>query len=166
MATVTEVQEILAQDKKLQRVREKIRKAEGVLEGTSSAYQMLNSLSSGTAVQLSDLRAELAALEAGAIAGVTDDFRPVSTVDNASLAERDAGQIAVITLVKTNPATTQDEAIAAWIAAALAARPADRQWLLHDPVGLLKEYEANLGLTTWEEFSAWVVATPVEQMGI
>lgn len=119
-------------------------------------------------------------------------YRLVSSVDDAANVERTAGQVAVITLIKANSAnlnepakavyaedgvtvitpaeedkrTTQAEAIAAWNVAALAARPADRQWLLHDAANLLKEYEANIGVLTWEEFRTLVMNTDISAMGI
>ena len=93
-------------------------------------------------------------------------YRAVSTVDDFSLAERNAGQIAVVGAIKAGKDLSEDEAKACWREAALASRPTDRQWLLCDPDGLIQEYAANLGLTGWDEFKAWIVRTPVEEMGL
>lgn len=92
--------------------------------------------------------------------------RAVSVIDNAAYAERQAGKAAVITFVKANPGCAQADAVAAWNAGALAARPADRQWLLMNTEGLLQEYGANLhaaGLITdqtWPSIAGWIAATP------
>ena len=92
--------------------------------------------------------------------------RAVSVIDNAAYAERQAGKAAVITYVKANPSCAQSDAVAAWTTGALAARPADRQWLLMSPDGLFGEYSANLlalGLITdasWPTLASWIAATP------
>lgn len=67
--------------------------------------------------------------------------------------------------VKANPTCVEADAEVAYRTAALAARPADRQWLLVDPGSLRQEYSANLvklGLipdTSWASWAAWIVAT-------
>ena len=93
--------------------------------------------------------------------------RSVSIIDNAAFAERQAGKQAVIEFVQAgNQGCTQDDAVVAWNAGALAARPADRQWLLHNADGLLEEYGANLktlGVITdqsWPTIAGWIAATP------
>ena len=92
--------------------------------------------------------------------------RAVSVIDNAAYAERQAGKAAVITFVKANPGCAQADAVAAWNAGAMTARPADRQWLLMNTEGLLQEYGANLhaaGLITdqtWPSIAGWIAATP------
>lgn len=122
----------------------------------------------------------------------TAGYRLVSTVDDAANVERTAGQVAVITMIKANPAnakepakavysedgttiitpaeedtrTTQEAAMAEWNRAALAARPTDRQWLLHNPDSLLKEYMANIGFGAWSDFRLWVMNTEISNMGI
>ena len=94
-------------------------------------------------------------------------YRETSTIDDAANAERTAGQKAVVTAVKMGQTDlAEDEAKKIWRVAALAVRPPDRQWLLCDPDGLLEEYQANLGLGSWEEFRAWIIETPIEQMGL
>ena len=95
-----------------------------------------------------------------------DGYRAVTSTDDACNVERTAGQKSVIAAIKADPTLTESQAKKAWRTAALASRPADRQWLLCDPDGLLQEYQANLGMADWEAFRAWIVATPVDQMGI
>lgn len=98
--------------------------------------------------------------------GGVANFRATTPTDDASNTERDAGQRAVIGAIKAGKDLSEDEAKACWREAALASRPTDRQWLLCDPDGLIQEYAANLGLKGWDEFKAWIVRTPVEEMGL
>ena len=111
---------------------------------------------------LADAQAHLAAQVAAGTA------RTVSVIDNAAFAERQAGKAAVIAYVKSNPGCPEDAAVEAWQSGAMANRPTDRQWLLHDPYGLLLEYQANLVAVgviseqTWDALAAWLVATPAE----
>jgi multidrug resistance efflux pump len=112
-----------------------------------------------------DIEAARAAIAAQVVAGTA---RTVSVIDNASFAERQAGKAAVIAYVKANPGCSEDAAVEAWQAGAMENRPADRQWLLHDPYGLLLEYMANLAAVgaiaepTWSALAAWLVAAPAE----
>jgi len=109
-------------------------------------------------------QADLASLEATS-KGVAADFGPYSTTDQALQRERDAGKAALIDFVKLNPTCTEAQAIAQWKVVALAGRPADRQWLLHDPAALRQEYSANLVAmkyvadATWATFAAFIAAT-------
>ena len=127
--------------------------AKTILDGAVSAVALLQTAAAQALQQAQ-------ALSGSATVGA------LTTVDQACNAERTAGQTAVVQTVKTDPTTTEEAAKAAWRSAALASRPADRQWLLCDPDGLLQEYQANLGLADWEAFRAWIVATPIDQMGI
>lgn len=110
---------------------------------------------------LADAQAQLTAQVAAGTA------RTVSIIDNAALTERQAGKEAAITFIQAHPTCSQAEAAGAWTPAALGARPADRQWLLHDPNGLLQEYQANLvaaGLIpapAWAAMASWISATPL-----
>jgi D-serine deaminase-like pyridoxal phosphate-dependent protein len=114
----------------------------------------------GARQTLADAQAALAAQVAAGTA------RTVSTIDNAAYAERQAGKAAVIDFVKANPGCAEFEAVAAWNAGALAARPGDRQWLLMNTDSLLQEYSANLkaiGMITdqsWPTLAGWIAATP------
>ena len=127
--------------------------AKTILDGAASAIATLQT----TAAQA---LSEAQALSGSATVGA------LTSTDQACNAERTAGQQAVIAAVKTDPTLSEAQAKKMWRAAALASRPADRQWLLCDPDGLLQEYQANLGLADWAAFRAWIVATPVDQMGI
>lgn len=108
---------------------------------------------------------EFNAFEASTGPGISTDFGPYSTTDQALQKERDAGKSAMIDYVKAHPTATEDDVVAQWSVAALASRPQLRQWLLHDPRTLRREYSANLyemGYApdqTWESFRAFVVAT-------
>ena len=109
---------------------------------------------------LADAQTALAAqVAAGTVRGV-------SSIDDAGWTERQAGKAAVISFVQANPGCSEADAVAAWNAGALAARPAGRQWLLHNTDGLLQEYMANLlagnliTTATWSAMAAWIAATP------
>jgi hypothetical protein len=110
--------------------------------------------------------ARLAALEVALGPGLAASVGEYSTTDQAMRAERFAGKAAAVDHVKANPGATEAEATDAYRVAALAARPAGRQWILQDPLALRQEYTANLvayGLipdSTWESWRAWILATP------
>ena len=139
------------------------------LSGTRDGLTMAKSeLDGATAriAQAQSLNAQEIAAVVAQLQGVSG-YRAVSPVDDAANEERTAGQYAIVKAIKGGQTDmTEDEAKAVWRAAALMVRPADRQWLLCDPDGLLHEYQANLGLAGWEAFRAWIVATPVDQLGI
>lgn len=133
---------------------------DGLVAAKSEFDAALARVASAQVSNASEIAAVVAQLQG--VAG----YRAVTSVDDACNAERTAGQTAVVQAVKADPTITEDAAKGAWRSAALASRPADRQWLLCDPDGLLQEYQSNLGLAGWEAFRAWIVATPVDQMGI
>ena len=121
------------------------------------------------AARLGAQQAAKATEKAGIIAQLKgiSGLRVTTPTDDGANAERTAGQIAILTAVKGgNLSLTENEAKTLWRAAGLAVRPLDRQWLLCDPDGLLLEYQANLGLGSWEEFRTWLSVTPIEEMGI
>ena len=140
---------------KLTGSRESLRLAKDAMDGAATRISLAQ------AQNATDLGAVVTALQ-----GVVG-YRQVSSVDDASNAERTAGQIAIVQAIKGgNADLSEEEAKNLWKKAALASRPEDRRWLLCDPDGLLREYEANLGLADWDAFRAWILATPIEQMGI
>jgi hypothetical protein len=155
----------LANEARRQELRAKVAAFQGQVQATAMLSQSLANSNSDYTRQLVDARAQLAALEAGAGPGLTDDFGEYSSTDQAMRAERFAGKAASVDFVKANPTCTEDQVIPIYKAAALAARPPDRQWLLQDPVALRQEYAANLlkyGLipdATWESWRAWIIAT-------
>lgn len=157
---------ILTNEARRQELRAKIALLKGQMQATSSLSTALTGMNGDAAQRLSSAQGELAALEQGAGPGVTGDFGPFSATDQALRAERFAGKAAWVDYVKANPACIEADALPAYTAAALKARPADRQWLLHDATALRQEYSASLvraGLipdTTWASWRAWILATP------
>ena len=125
-------------------------------DGTNAAKALVDQLAAALSVQQVQNAQEIAAVveQLQGVAG----YRLTSAVDDRALAERTAGQGAVIDFLKAQPEATVEEAQAAWVEAAHAVRT-DRTLLLHDPAGVLEEYQANSGTATWEEFRALVVAT-------
>jgi hypothetical protein len=160
---------VVANEARRNEARREVAREEGAVDATARLATEVSkeNLSAGT--RLAAARARLAALEAAG-PGVTDDFGPYSTIDQAMQTERYAGKAAAIEYVKANPACTEADAVLAYQAAAIAARPPDRQYLLQMPDGLLREYRelaAQLGLTpdaTWESFRALLVATPADEL--
>lgn len=165
------------------------------ISGQQTAMKAIKGDLDGIVYKVAQMQASAATELAAATVQLqgTAGYRLVTTVDDASNAERTAGQTAVISLIKANsanstnpaaavyaedgvtvitpaeddaPRTTQVAAIEAWNVAALAARPTDRQWLLHDPSALLKEYMANVGLPAWADFRMWIMNTEISAMGL
>lgn len=163
MTNTLEVQEILAKDRKAQILREKIRNAEGILVGTTLAYQSLASLSSATSRDMDKAKSELAELEAGGGVGITSDFGQYSTVDQLLRAERFAGKGASVDFIKANPDCTELEAEAAWEAAGKAVTNLPLVLVPVSSYALL--YRMNLVAAgfipepTWEAQRAWIIAT-------
>lgn len=171
MALSNEQRIALANEARAQALAVKIAGLKGQQDATSLISRMLSSQSSDAAQRIQLAQTELDALKLNAGPGVTDEYGERSVVDNAATAERTAGQIAVAMAIKQSAgAVTQDEALMMWETAALATRPAERQWLLNNPTNVLREYLANLvdrgaiPEATWEAMVAWVVATPIEEL--
>jgi hypothetical protein len=103
-----------------------------------------------------ELSAQIQAGQAGAY----------SSIDQALQKERFAGKAAVIDFLKANPGATEDQAVAAWTPAAIAATglPA----CIVPPANYLDLFTSDLhnqGLIpdlTWGSLVAWVVATDKE----
>ena len=144
----------------VQTAADQVAALEAAALAADAASQEAQAALRGARQALADAQAALAAQVAAGTA------RAVSVIDNAAYAERQAGKAAVITYVTANPSCAQSDAVAAWTTGALAARPADRQWLLMSPDGLFGEYSANLlalGLITdasWPTLASWIAATP------
>lgn len=170
MALTESQRAALANDSRIQALKVKIAKLQGINEQSQSFARLLSTQNADTQIRLQTAQTELDALQLGAGPGITEEFGDRSIVDNAASAERTAGQIACIMAAKANPDLTQEEALTIWTTAALAARPADRQWLLNNPVSVLMEYLANLVAAgqiaepTWAALAAWVLATPIEDI--
>ena len=161
----TDIQTALANEARLNAQRRLVASLEGQAASSAMLAQAVSNANSDANRQLADARTQLATLEAGGGPGVTDTFGEYSTLEQAMRAERFAGKAASIDFVKANPACSEADAEVAYRAAALAARPADRQWLLIDPASLRQEYTATLKAanmipdTTWESWRAWIIAT-------
>lgn len=86
-----------------------------------------------------------------------------SLIDQIEQTERFAAKSVCIDYIKANPTCSQDEAIAAWTTAGLAAT--NLPWLIQDPVVMAHLYQNNLfaeKLTpdaSWESQRAWMVVT-------
>jgi uncharacterized phage infection (PIP) family protein YhgE len=172
MATV-DVMNAIANEARKNEQKQKIAQLKGQIVAMSSIMQSMQSVSSDAQQRLSSAQQELESLDTGAGQGITSDFGPYSTTDQAMQKEREAGKEALIDYIKANPTCTEVDAEAQWRTAALAVRPADRQWLLQDPEALRHEYTANLmhytddsGVVhnyitdaTWESFRAFIIAT-------
>lgn len=161
------IQTTLANERRIQILETKVAKEEGIMQGTRAAQDSLAVLCETTLRELDRDKQELATLRAGAGPGITDNFREVTSTDNFANAERTAGQTAVVMAIKGgNTTMTAEEAKEIWSKAALAARPADRQWLLCDHNNLMLEYQANVGVGSWEELRDWLYSATMEQMGL
>ncbi len=161
----TTISTALANEARRQELRLKVAALSGQQAANASLASSLSVQASDLEQRLASAKAQLATLEQGAGPGITDDFGEYSTLEQAMRVERFAGKAACIDYVKANPTCAEADALAAYKTAALAARPADRQWLLIDPSSLRQEYSASLvklGLipdTTWASWAAWIVAT-------
>jgi hypothetical protein len=162
---ITDVQTALANEARRQELRTKVAGLQGSMDATASAVQKLNSVNSDNAIVLVAVKAELAALEAGAGPGVTENFGPKSVVTQMVEQERFAAKSATVDFVKANPACSEDEAYAVWQAAALAAHPTFLL-VIQDGLVMAKLYRANLlkvGLIdedTWAAHRQWIIVTP------
>jgi hypothetical protein len=156
----------LADDSRKQTLRQKVAKLQGEVLACSSLMQAVNGVSTDAQAQLSLAQTQLSSLETTSGDGVTDTFGPLSTTDQALRSERYSGKAALVDYVKAHPSCAESDALAAYRTAALAARPADQQWLIQDITGLRQQYSFNLVAaklisdTTWASFAAWIVATP------
>jgi hypothetical protein len=112
--------------------------------------------------RLDEVTLELTAATTAAL-GVTDDFGQYSLIDQVLRTERFAGKDAAIDFIKANPGCTVEEAVAIYNQAALAARPADQQFVVQNAQALFLQYAHNavaLALipdASWESFRALVV---------
>jgi hypothetical protein len=150
------------------------RDAEKKLEKAQAKVNITAEVAAFVAAANSKARTELQSAQQalGAITeqGLTDNIGPYSTLEQAMRAERFAGKNGAVEFVKANPECSEAEAIAAYEAAAITARPADRQYLVLSAASLLLEYRRNavaLGATqedTWEDFRTFLVATPLETL--
>jgi len=164
----TTITTALANEARRQELRTKVATLAGQQTSNAALAQSLATQNSDLGQRLADARAQLAALEAGAGPGVTDDFGAYSTLEQAMRIERFAGKAAAVDFLKANPEAAEADTEAVYKTAALAARPADRKWLLQDPTALRQEYAYQLMAlnmipdVSWESWRAWIVATDRE----
>lgn len=160
----TDVQTALANESRRQELRQRIANLQGSMNATASVVQRLNSVNSDAQIALAAAQDELIALETGAGPGITADYGAKSSVTQLIESERFAAKDATILYVKANPACTEEEAAAAWNAAALADHP-NFPHVIQDPLTMATLYRANLaraGLipdTSWESHRAWILNT-------
>jgi len=142
----------------------------GQIYALTAAKTKVDSISSEIAAMQVSANSSLATATAE-LKGMAS-YRKTSSVDDAATEERTAGQTAVVLAVKADASMSEDAAIEAWRVGAMGARPVGRKWLLCDPASLLKEYEAIMvaagvfATADWETFRAWIVATPIADMGL
>lgn len=143
MATQAEIQTALANEARRGELKQKRSKLMGAIEATASVMVRLSSVNNDALVQMENATAELAALEAGAGPGITADYGARSTIAQMLDTERFAAKEAAIDFVKANPDATEDEAMAVWDAAAMAAHPAF-PFVLQSGRAMSELYRANL----------------------
>lgn len=168
MATQADIMAAVANEARIREAKIRISGIQGRINALGSLAQDLTSMGDDAERLLQRAKQDLAAIEAGSGAGVTDDFGEYSSTDQAMRAERFAGKAAAVAFIKANPGCTEDNVRPIYEAAALAIRPADRKWLLNNTDGLSLEYRANLikysliSDNTWESWRDWVVATDTD----
>lgn len=168
MNTKIEIQTALANEARRQELKFKISNLQGSANATAALQQRISALNADAARELIALQAELAALNAGAGSGITDDFGEKSSMTQLLENERRAGNSAVIDLIKSDQNATEDDATAAWEAAAAAVHqtPPDLPFQRGKYIGAA--YRTRLAAAgvinadNWSEFSAWVYATDKE----
>ena len=163
MALDTTIQTALANEARRQAAQTKVASLQASVATQGSLAQILSSQNGDTIRQLQAAQAELAAILAGAGAGLTSDFGAYSSVDQLLRIERFAGKSASVDFIKTNPTCAEADAITAWTTAALAATglaalvvPAENYATLYRT--RLKS-AGSVPDTTWESQRAWIVAT-------
>jgi TolA-binding protein len=165
MATTdTDVQTALANEARLQGLRQKIANLKGAVDATAGVVQRLNSINSDSLIALQAAQAELTALETDAGPGITADFGPKSVITQLIETERFAAKDAAIDYVKANPACTEADAAQAWDTAALASHP-DFTSVIQSGLVMSALYRANLLKAamipddTWESHRAFILNT-------
>lgn len=156
----------LANEARRQELGKKVARLRGEADATASIASIASRTNTDALRRLQSAQDELAALEAGAGPGLTDEFGERSSVDLLLRTERFAGKAASVDYVKANPECAESDAIAAWDEAAKAAT--GLPLVIQGPGALGALYRQNLmqaGLIqepTWEAQRAWILATPAE----
>lgn len=163
MALDTTTANALANEARKQEARASVAGLRAEVNAYAVLGQILSSTNGDAQRRLTNALSELAALEAGAGPGLTDEFGGRSSVDQLLRTERFAGKSAAVDFVKANPECLKADAIAAWEEAAKAAT--GLPLVIQSPAALGALYRQQLlanGLIqadTWEEQRAWIVAT-------
>jgi hypothetical protein len=156
---------IIANEARRQELRAKVAALKAEAGAFAVVAQILSSTNGDAIRRLNQTQNELAALEAGAGPGVTDNFGMRTSVDNFATEERTVGQGAAVDFIQANPECSEAEAVAAWLDGVAAWLP-EGQLPTHSPQGLLNLYIRNLmawgklGEPTWDSFRAFVAITP------
>lgn len=162
--TTPDVNTILANQARLYQLLQKAAKLQGAADATASISQRLNSVNNDTLVALNEVNTEIQALQLGAGPGITADFGPKSIITQLVEAERFAAKDAAIDYVKSNPDCSEEDAAAAWNAAALASHP-EFAHVIQDGLVMSALYRANLLRAslipddTWESHRALILNT-------
>jgi hypothetical protein len=163
-----DIQTIMANEARRRELQIKIAATKGELNATSSLQKNISAVNADASIMLSDLQAQLDALNAGAGAGVTADFGEKTELTQLLETERKAGAQAVIALIKSSEKTTEEEAVAAWEAAAAKATGAELCAQRGRVIGLAyRQRLAQKGMIAsveWSDFSAWIAATNVDEI--
>lgn len=173
---MTTTEQILAREALIRDLRAKCLRLEGEVNATASIVPLLdlNPSASKAAVAalnqegrnaLAQARMDLAQTEALGSSAL-DAYGKASDITQILLNERQAGKRGAWEAVQNNPECSEEAAVAAWTAAALAETglPA----LTQDPIalaGLYRERLVEAGLATeptWEGQRAWLAVTPLE----
>lgn len=164
MAVDAQTQTALANESRLQQVKQKVANLRGAADATASLSQKVTSMNNDTQIALQQALAEQASLEQGSGPGITADYGPKSTISQLLETERAAAKDAVIDYVKANPTCAEADAATAWTNAALASHP-DIAYVIQDGMIMSKLYRANLLKAgkipddTWESQRQWIVVT-------
>lgn len=169
-------EEILAKEALIRDLRAKCMRLEGEVNATAAVMPLLslNPTAAKAAIaamneqgrnSLAQARMDLAATEALGSSAL-DKYGKASDITEILLNERQAGKRGTWEAVQADPECSEEAAVAAWTAAALASTGLPT--LTQDPLalaGLYRERLVRAGLAeapTWEGQRAWMLATPLE----
>jgi hypothetical protein len=163
-----DIQTVMANEARRRELQIKIAGLKGELNATSSLQKNISAVNADASIMLSDLQAQLDALNAGAGAGVTADFGEKTELTQQLEVERKAGAKAVIALIKTNEKTTEDEAIEAWEAAAAKATGmelcAQRGRVISLTYRQRLAKEGAIASVDWSDFAEWISTTNIDEI--
>ena len=169
-------EQILAREALIRDSRERVHRLEGEVNLSAAMAGVLSydpttakaaviAINSQKRSDLNAARAKLAQIEADG-APVLDAYGKASDITQILLNERQAGKRGAWEAVQADPECSEEAAVAAWTAAALA--ETGLPTLTQDPLtlaGLYRERLVRSGLATaptWEAQRAWLAVTPLE----